>query len=94
MTTIREEHKNFERDVINKCKDETKLFFRYVNSKIKARKGIDKIRVDEVIYEDPKDIAQVMNFSFKEIFTNELKFERPLIEYAGMQGNGGYSNFN
>ena len=45
---------------------------------MKARKIIDKIKVYEVVYEDPKDIAPVMNISFKQVFTNELEFERPL----------------
>ena len=42
VTTLREELKNFERDVVNRCKDQPKLFFKYVNSKMKARKSIDK----------------------------------------------------
>ena len=45
---------------------------------MKARKSTDKIRVDEVVYEDTKDMAQVMNSSFKQVFTNELDFKRTL----------------
>ena len=40
---------------------------------MKARKIIDKIRVDEVVYEDPKYIAQVMNLvlsKFSQVILN------------------------
>ena len=78
VTTLREEQRKFENDIIDRCKDEPKLFFRYVNGKMKTRKSIDKIRVEDVVYEDPKDMAQVMNSSFKKVFTKELEFTRPL----------------
>ena len=51
---VREEQKNFERDVINRCRDKPILFFRYVNNKMEARKIIEKITVDEVVYENAR----------------------------------------
>ena len=77
VTTLREEQKKFESDIIDRCKNEPKLFYRYVNGKVKTNKSLDKIRVEEVIYEGPKVIAQEMNLSFKKVFTNEKEFTRP-----------------
>ncbi len=40
--------------------------------------SIGKLMVDGVVYEDSKEMAEVMNKSFKEVFTKEKEFIRPL----------------
>ena len=50
----REEERNFEKFIIDKCKEEPKLFYRFINEKLKQREGIDKIKLSNTVYEDPK----------------------------------------
>lgn len=54
------------------------FFYRQVNGKLKSNVSIEKLRVDGVVYEDLKEIAEVMNKRFKEVFTMEKEFIRPL----------------
>ena len=35
---IRRENKKIEKDIVNKCKEESKLFYRYIKGKIKQKK--------------------------------------------------------
>ena len=41
----REEASNFGSNMIEKCKSEPKLFYRYINGRIKTREGVDKLKV-------------------------------------------------
>ena len=45
---------------MNKCKDYPKLFYRYVNGKLK-NKEISKLKINDEIYEDAKEMTEVMN---------------------------------
>ena len=74
---LREEQRQFEKDIIDRCKNEPKLFYRFVNGKLKRKTGLDKLRVDGVIYEDPKAVADVKNRSFNEVFARGKEFVRP-----------------
>ena len=40
----KEEEIKFESDIVKKCKEEPKLFYRYVNGKLKHKDGIDKLK--------------------------------------------------
>ncbi|XP_050695649.1 uncharacterized protein LOC126985138 [Eriocheir sinensis] len=70
----REEKRIYEKDIIDKCKDQPKLFYRRVNGKIKNKETIDKLKMDGATYEDPAEMAEVMNNSFHRVFTKEDKF--------------------
>jgi len=73
----REEERNYEKNIVEKCKDEPKLFFfyRYVNGKMKTKEGINRLKVDGVVYEDALPQAEVMNKCFQSVFTRESEFE-------------------
>ena len=45
------ERRKYERDVIDKCIDEPKLF----NGRMKHREGITKLKVKEAVYEEAQD---------------------------------------
>ncbi len=70
----REEERNFERDLVGKCKEEPKLFYRYVNGKIKHRDTITKLKKNGEIYETTQEMAEILNKSFKSVFTRETVF--------------------
>ena len=56
----REEKINYEKNIIEKCKEEPKLFYRFINGKLKTKKGINKLKVDGIIYEDMHSQAEIM----------------------------------
>ena len=58
---IRMERRKYERNVIDKCIDEHKLFYKHINGKMKHREGITKLKVKEAVYEQAQDVAEVMN---------------------------------
>merc|ERR1712035_231967 len=38
---------NYKKDIVEKCKDQPKLFYVYVNGKLKKKKGISKLKRDD-----------------------------------------------
>ena len=77
VKTRREEERNFEKNVVEKCKKEPKLFYKYVNRKIKHRHEISKLRKDGEVYETAQEMAEIMNQSFKTVFTTETVLTPP-----------------
>ena len=67
----REEKRNFEKDVIDKCKEQPKLFYRYVNGKLKNKHDIGKLRKENIEYTEDQEMAEVMSDHFSEVFTRE-----------------------
>ena len=67
----REEKRNFEKTIIEKCKDQPKLFYGYVNSKLRNKKDIVKLKVDGKEYEEDIEIATIMSDHFQSVFTDE-----------------------
>ena len=56
---------------MEKQKNKPKLFYRYINGKIKNREGVDKLKVEDTVYKDALQQAEVMNKSFQTVFTRE-----------------------
>ena len=81
----REEERNFEKDIVEKCKDEPKLFYRYINGKLKHKDNINKLKSGGRIYETAKEMSEIMNKSFKSVFTAETDFVAP-AEMEIMEG--------
>ena len=57
-------------------KNEPKMFYRFINKKMKQKVGIYKLRVEGTVYEEEEGICEVMNRKFQEVFTTESDFER------------------
>ena len=68
----REERRNYKKDIVNKCKYYQKLFYRYVNSTLKNKEIISKLIINDEIYEDAEEMAEVMNSCFHSVPTREL----------------------
>lgn len=75
----REERKKQEKDIIDKCKDQPRLFYRHVNNNIKNRESIESLEVNGVCSEDPREMAEAMNGCFRKVFTKETAFDKPLV---------------
>ena len=61
--------------MIERSKNEPKLFYRYISGKMKSREGVDKLKVEGTVYRDALQQAEVMNKSFQTVFTRESKFK-------------------
>ena len=76
----REEEKRYEKDTVDKCKEGPKLFYWFINGKIKHKKIITILKENNevrTVYEDPKEMSEVLNRNFQKIFTTELDFKKP-----------------
>ena len=81
----RETKRNYEKDIVDKCKDQPKLFYRFINGKLKKKEGISKLEVDDLEYIKAADMAEVMNDSFQKVFTLEDDFNDQ--EEISMEGS-------
>ena len=75
VTIRRVERRNYEKDIVDKCKDQPKLFYRYVNGKLKNKSGTTKLKINDETYEDAQMMAEVMNECFQSVFTIENNFQ-------------------
>ena len=71
----REEERKFERDIVEKCGEEPKLFYRYINGKITNKETIDKISKGDKTYCKAEEMSEIMNESFKSVFKMEEEFD-------------------
>ena len=53
----REEEKGYEKDIVDKCKEEQKLFYRFINGKIKHKEIITRLKENNDMYEYRKEIS-------------------------------------
>ena len=70
----RNENKKFEKSIVDKCKDQPKLFYKFINKKLKIRDEIQKVKVEGESYDDINEIVEVMNKCFQSVFTEESEF--------------------
>ena len=83
----KEEERIFEKDVVEKCEREPKLFYRYINGKLTNRETIDKLVRGERIYQTTEEMSELMNESFRSVFSVETDFIEPYgeIQQMGLQ---------
>ena len=48
-----------------------KLFYRYVNGKLKTNHNIEKLRRGNIEYTEDQEVAEIMSEHFNEVFTRE-----------------------
>ena len=44
---------------------EPKLFYRFINGKIKYKENINRLKENNEVYEDPKEMSEVLNKNFR-----------------------------
>ena len=64
----REEERVFEKDVVEKCENEPKLFYRYINGKMTGKETIDKLTKEGRVYQTAEEMSELMNESFRSVF--------------------------
>ena len=80
-TTIRrDEQRKYEKNIVEKCKVEPKLFYRFINGRLKSQDSVLKLRVGEKTYEREEELCEVMNEQFQTVFVREDDFQTPQEE--------------
>ena len=74
MSIMRNEKRNYEKDIMAKCKSDPRLFYKHINGKMKRREGILSLNVEGIMYEEAQEMADVMNKCFQTVFTKEGEF--------------------
>ncbi len=74
ISVCRKEKRNYEKNIIDKCKDQPNSFYQRANWKLKNRVGINKLQVG-VVYEEAGRMVAVMNNCFQKVFTRESGFQ-------------------
>jgi len=78
---IRESVRLFENKMANECKTNVKGFWKYVNRKLKKRKGVDALkREDGSMAETDEEKADILNTFFSNIYVNEDVTHIPYCE--------------
>ncbi|XP_050725009.1 uncharacterized protein LOC127002828 [Eriocheir sinensis] len=70
----REKEKGYEKDIVEKCKEEPKLFYRFINGKIKPRKKVGRLKDGNKVIKDSKDMTELLNKRFQQVFTKDSLF--------------------
>ncbi len=73
----RMEEIDYEKDIVEKYKDEPKLFYRFINDKTKMKEKVEKLRDGDKITEDERGMCELGNENFQQVFTKETKFNEP-----------------
>ena len=70
----REVERNYQKRIVDKCKDEPKLFYRFINGKLKKSDCVTKLKDGGKIFEEDKELAEILNKNFQKVFTQETSF--------------------
>ena len=65
----RDEQRNYEKKIVEKCADKPKLFYKFINNKIKNKEMVNTMRENDIVYEDSKTISEILNKNFQSVFT-------------------------
>ena len=75
---------------MDKCKDQPKLFYRFINGKLKMKEDIIRIRDGGEVVEDPDAMAEVFNKNFQSVFTTEQNFGEEIVGQRNREGMLGF----
>ena len=78
---VKKAKKNKEQNIAQNIKNNPKLFFRYVNSKIKSKEGVSNLKKnDGNLTENDQEKTEVLNNFFQSVYTQEDKTNIPKFE--------------
>ncbi len=74
----RGEEKGYEKGIVEKCKGKPKLFYKFIYGKIKLREKLERLKDGNETYQDPKDMSELLNKIFQQVFTEETEFNQQM----------------
>lgn len=87
----KQEARNYEKNIVDKCESDPKLFYRYVNSKMKITDKIMRLREGDNIYDDDEKMCEIMNNALHSVYTRDEQFLEPEIIYQNEEKLGDIS---
>lgn len=66
---MRREEIKYEKNVVEKCKEEVELFYKHTKGKMMNRETINNIKKDGRKYEYAEEMSEIINESFKSVFS-------------------------
>ena len=77
---LKQERKNHEKNIATKCKQQPKLFWKYINSRLRVKTGISPLKnKDGKLVCDDQGKAEILNSYFSSVFTKEDTDNVPTI---------------
>ena len=67
------------------CKDEPKLYYIFVIGKIKHNESIIRLQENKEVYENPKQMSEVLHKNFQKVFTTGCNFKKPQVQRRKMR---------
>ena len=64
------EAENYEKDLVEKCKDQLKSCYRYIDGKLENKEEMSKLKFNSELYRVPEEMIRVNN-CFQSFFTRE-----------------------
>merc|ERR1712035_218813 len=71
----REEARKFEKEIAEKSVEEPEILHAHINSKMKVKNKLQRLRADGEIHESDKAMCEALNESFHTVFTKEEAWE-------------------
>ena len=81
----RQAQKEYEKRIVEKCDCDPKMFYKFVNGKLKKKEAVERVRLGDEIFENDKDIAEILNKSFCKVFTVEEVFDKQEVDVRKMR---------
>ena len=78
--SVKNAKKNYEKNLAQNIKQNPKAFYGYINSKKSNRVEIGPLKCNDVIVDQDKDVANVLNNFFGSVFTTENTSELPKVD--------------
>ena len=86
VNIIRQAKKDYEKNIVNKCENDPKLFYKYLNNKLKVKKQITSLRVEDKVYENVQEMCEVMNRRLGSVFSKDETCNEAEIEELECDG--------
>lgn len=83
---MRREEIKYEKDIVEKCEEEPKLFYKNIKGKMTSKETVNKIEKDGRKYEDAEETSEIMNECFKSRFyVEEIFWSQEEVRQEGLQ---------
>lgn len=81
----RGEERKYEKNVVNKFKEEPELFYKFMNRKVRVNNSIPRLEVRNVTNEMKEEMCEIMNDRLQTVFTTLEDFVQPEIDRRAIQ---------
>ena len=73
----RKAERHFEKGIVDKCKTEPGLFYKFINSKLKVKDNIQRLKMRNRFMENEKERFETLNEKFQSVFVHNEIIRQP-----------------